>query len=617
MTVDHLFFSYEALTDILMYCDAAGNDEICGIGRVVPDAGDILYVKEIKILPQDVSSGTVLVKEEDLTPFFENLPEGHKPEEWCFNWHSHVNMGVSPSGTDTDNYAKFNEMFDLFIPAIFNKKNQFNAWAYWQKPIAVYHKIDKIWLHELKKDYRKIAQLGLNPNQDQMIPFLLYMAEKEGLRITDERREFIKEEVRVNVRKKYAASNYSYGGYGGYQNNSNTYTPTNYHTNNQNVTGRKDLVTSPSNQQKTITVGSEGKSDADTDEKKIIETKSTNTTNLSSELHRSIGKTGKTKSVTDWTVADKWIDEFDTIQAFITAQGLKEDEDGDFFDAKTGEGYTYQELCAIVFPESDKDKTVAQAYEALDMDLMLDEFMENLGYVWSPKMGCWENTATFTGQRNDRPLFKSQFQAVEWLVMSLRKAMDQEPQSYATQRVKETSEERELIEFMTAYGYEYNRVDYCFYPLNDDGDGPVVGVDYYKALDIMKNLKKQYAERWAALEANQETKPSKNGLQPHEYKALYKYMEKEGYVYEKEAKRFWWLSDDGVPSAMIQPVSLNEAIEMYKLDNPPKEETVDAITEQPTTEPVVSGDTVEQAPDAERETGFTAGDSIPETAKAV
>lgn len=120
-------------------------DEIQGFGVVSVDK-NLLLVHKIFIIPQEVSSVDTEIDESDMHRLLEYAVENDiDPQTIKFWWHSHVNMSVFWSGTDTtmlntwqngwmvslvtnkrreyksrlDVYSPFRQMFELSSPKLF------------------------------------------------------------------------------------------------------------------------------------------------------------------------------------------------------------------------------------------------------------------------------------------------------------------------------------------------------------------------------------------------------------------------------------------------------------------------------------------------------------------
>ncbi len=126
--------AYDKQNYFIAHCDK----EISWLG-LVEETEKEFYVEDVILFQQEVSGAQTEIKEEDIAKFFEELIEEHG-EDSALNeflpklkfWgHSHVNMGVSPSGTDdTTLKYMFRPEMDFFIRVIANKKGDLKADLY-------------------------------------------------------------------------------------------------------------------------------------------------------------------------------------------------------------------------------------------------------------------------------------------------------------------------------------------------------------------------------------------------------------------------------------------------------------------------------------------------------
>lgn len=87
-------------------------------------------IEDVFAYPQTVTSTTVEMDVDRYVDWLNTLNDeaiNHKR----FQMHSHVNMGVTPSSTDTEHYSKYLEnVTDFMIFMIMNKKGEYNIWLY-------------------------------------------------------------------------------------------------------------------------------------------------------------------------------------------------------------------------------------------------------------------------------------------------------------------------------------------------------------------------------------------------------------------------------------------------------------------------------------------------------
>lgn len=126
---------------------AACDKEIAWDGIAYRDEEDanVFYITDIIVYPQMVSGATV---ETDDIPYMEwmNGLDDETFNHRRFNGHSHVNMGVTPSGTDTTyREQSILNIKDFFIYGIFNKRGDFNFQVYDVENNIIYDNGDVIF----------------------------------------------------------------------------------------------------------------------------------------------------------------------------------------------------------------------------------------------------------------------------------------------------------------------------------------------------------------------------------------------------------------------------------------------------------------------------------------
>ena len=121
-----LTFTTSSYIKLMSYINLIGDYEITGLGRVVDDK-----IVDVKILRQKVKPAYVSCDSEAIEDFMRKTPKT-EIGQWVLDWHSHVNMAVSPSGTDTDNWELMQEirLGNQFPVMIVNKKQEFYSKCY-------------------------------------------------------------------------------------------------------------------------------------------------------------------------------------------------------------------------------------------------------------------------------------------------------------------------------------------------------------------------------------------------------------------------------------------------------------------------------------------------------
>lgn len=114
-------FTKMAWLKINCYINLIGDLEITGFGKIDSEG----IVSDIAIPKQSVKPAYCNSTIEQMQEFMMGLPR-EEWGQWNFDWHSHVNMGVFASGTDTANYKIMSEarLGKSFPFLIINKKQE-------------------------------------------------------------------------------------------------------------------------------------------------------------------------------------------------------------------------------------------------------------------------------------------------------------------------------------------------------------------------------------------------------------------------------------------------------------------------------------------------------------
>ena len=139
--IKQLTFTNTAWAKINCYINLIGDLEITGFGKVEGDK-----ITDVRILKQSVKPAFVNSSPEAISEFIMSRPRAEiKSGVWCLDWHSHVNMGVFASGTDTANYKdiyriRMNKPFPYMI---INKSQDIHSKMYMghgvTKDIQIYY----------------------------------------------------------------------------------------------------------------------------------------------------------------------------------------------------------------------------------------------------------------------------------------------------------------------------------------------------------------------------------------------------------------------------------------------------------------------------------------------
>jgi hypothetical protein len=136
--------------DQIMYYVKKTNFEISGLGAV-EIIDKIPTVTKIYLLDQENSHAETEMSGESIAKLmYEHEISGH-PGALKFWWHSHVNMGVFWSGTDTRTMDELTK-YGWFIHGVFNKKNEYKLAYTTNEPFEL--TIDDI---EMEIDYALVS----------------------------------------------------------------------------------------------------------------------------------------------------------------------------------------------------------------------------------------------------------------------------------------------------------------------------------------------------------------------------------------------------------------------------------------------------------------------------
>ena len=141
----------EGLLDVILNReDEFSREEIGWLGRVHRTGSDFVC-DELYIPEQEVHGTTTEITPEGLDKLANELMESGNSEDinnlklWG---HSHVNMGVSPSGQDDSQLRDFMGDSDFFIRMIMNKRGKYKVDIYLNDVDLVYENVDMITISE-------------------------------------------------------------------------------------------------------------------------------------------------------------------------------------------------------------------------------------------------------------------------------------------------------------------------------------------------------------------------------------------------------------------------------------------------------------------------------------
>ena len=204
--VPHIFISNEALTKMSVYVETC-KQEVGWLGTVITDEETgYPLIDDVYLFDQEVHATTTEITPEGLTEFAEELlSQGDKGMETWNNlkmWgHSHVNMGITPSGQDNKQMETFAESgHDWFLRLIANKKGELKIDMYDYVNGVTY--LDLPW-----KEQSTAEQLAV----ESKIAELQKMLDEYKEETYKEMEEEIVAEMKIKVRPKVYTAPKVYG----------------------------------------------------------------------------------------------------------------------------------------------------------------------------------------------------------------------------------------------------------------------------------------------------------------------------------------------------------------------------------------------------------------------
>lgn len=159
---------------IMYWCRKAGNYEVSGLGNVVYDQkNNVFLVNEVYLLEQENTGTTTDINEEAIGKL---MFEHHKAQkaglegELRFWWHSHANMNVFWSGTDIDTIKQLGRE-GWFLSTVFNNKEEMRSAFYMTDPMGVFSdELPTVIIQQFqdKEMERALARIGLQVRPGKM-----------------------------------------------------------------------------------------------------------------------------------------------------------------------------------------------------------------------------------------------------------------------------------------------------------------------------------------------------------------------------------------------------------------------------------------------------------------
>ena len=147
--------------------------EIGWNGTVIRN-GNVFTITDIYVYPQKVGATTVTCDEKETGDWLNTLPD-EVFNNLRFQAHSHVNMGVSPSGTDNVMFNKYLETLDdddFYIFMILNKKGDYYIEMYDKTQNIIFYKkdieiciegVEEFWEEASKQIKKEVPATPANP----------------------------------------------------------------------------------------------------------------------------------------------------------------------------------------------------------------------------------------------------------------------------------------------------------------------------------------------------------------------------------------------------------------------------------------------------------------------
>lgn len=151
--VPSVYISETALNKMAIYVDEApGQDEIGWLGTAYRENNEF-FIEDVFLFKQEVHGTTTEITTEGLNDFAQELlmlPNGVDIWNNIKMWgHSHVNMGISPSGQDNSQMEAFSNIgHDFFIRLICNKKGELAVDVYLYDEGLEFHNAPWVIQHE-------------------------------------------------------------------------------------------------------------------------------------------------------------------------------------------------------------------------------------------------------------------------------------------------------------------------------------------------------------------------------------------------------------------------------------------------------------------------------------
>ena len=215
--VPYVLIHTKALQKMFVYTDECA-DEVGWLGTAYREGNEI-HITDTFLFEQEVHATTTEITPEGLEKFgTELLTQENGVEVWnnLKMWgHSHVNMGITPSGQDDKQMVEFSQIgHDWFIRLICNKKGDLGIDVFDYEEGIVYKNVPWERLISQEEEEEVMQNQAIRAELQKQLDELdaqMKVLSTQGL---EERKPQIKEEMTKKVRKKTYVSTYNSSRYG-------------------------------------------------------------------------------------------------------------------------------------------------------------------------------------------------------------------------------------------------------------------------------------------------------------------------------------------------------------------------------------------------------------------
>jgi hypothetical protein len=175
-----IVLKYDVYRKIKAYTDLC-SQEISALGSVRYE-NNKLIVEELYLFDQFVTGSSTTLDPKDISKFLcEYIKLGKDPSTIKFWWHSHVNMGVFWSSTDTGTIDRFSS--EWLLSMVTNKRGEFklrfDLYSLDGKPFRCH--IDNLsYVVEYDKSHNPAFQKEIDLKVHQNLPFVDYIFNRES-----------------------------------------------------------------------------------------------------------------------------------------------------------------------------------------------------------------------------------------------------------------------------------------------------------------------------------------------------------------------------------------------------------------------------------------------------